>query len=912
MREYKAPEFRVQSERAIRPGQVAQADTRVMQVGLAGDSDWKDKLVSQLAGQGSKMLEKLADVAFAEEYLEGQAAAGLGKSEADLGGNPLTRDWRVAGHRDTMGKLALADAEVSFAQDLAWLRKEDPDSVKAYLADRREKLLPLMESMSREARAAVAGQLLMQDRNAIAKWSESHQKWIAEERMQAQATQFNTGLRSLVQAQFEAGVKGSTQSSTLVTEIQKSAAVVYAAMHDPAYNDEMRKDVVFSLVNTALNNDAISLYEYLNTQKGPDGVTLLSKLSMEQQEKLGATARTARERNRDRMGWMRHEELAKLEAQIQADASNLTYEQVETFGRDMLMNGYISPDKYRNLIGDYVKQADEAQVTSDMARAYMEGRTFDIFAMGGSMDDAAKAFEAHMQKRGVTPAQLVSGYMQAMANGAPEAARRLGVHLGPMLQQMRSPDGQIQAQHVQAWSAFSDSIRRADDRGATVAREQFLSALGEADRAFAYRMIEFTAGENYAYPDALRMALEAERHEQAMPPGARAAAAAQAKKDAFNRVTEIEPMNGPERAWGWFKSLFGGNAEAAVSPQVGMNDRDGWLSDTAAVQRYTLRSQNELRVAIERQAMLSPGLSGEDLYKLAVADLSARTVKTRHGPVFLPPRAKLQAVLGIAPGRTSEIGQALDDVLSETKPNSKFDVAFENGRFFVQELDPEGRPVGTRGVLDPAEVRKQMDANMTKRQEKAMAAYGPGTAVQTSQGPVRVNGANTAGVRPDWMVQFRQNLVKNEGVLESPREDKGRDGVTRMNNGKPVMTGGIGVSSTNRFFEKPEGKDGKYTPAQIERSFRAASNHAANIGIKAATRAGVGNAAGFQLMSELAWQSGDGFMLRQDYQQVAAALRARDAEKARAAFMQTPAYKLSGDERRSHYLSLIDNALKGR
>jgi len=94
-------------------------------------------MLSQFARQGAEHLDKMADIEFSNLYLEGQAAAGVVESEAELQGNSLTRDWKVAGYRDTMGKLALADSEAKFNLDIKKLREGNPEDLQSYLAKRR-------------------------------------------------------------------------------------------------------------------------------------------------------------------------------------------------------------------------------------------------------------------------------------------------------------------------------------------------------------------------------------------------------------------------------------------------------------------------------------------------------------------------------------------------------------------------------------------------------------------------------------------------------------------------------------------------------------------------------------------------------------------------------------------------------
>jgi len=132
-RGYQPVDYGVQDRRQYDAQPVAQADTTVKAPVTVGDTAWRDRMVEGLAGKAAKVLDKATDIEFSNLYLEGQQAAGMIESENELQGNPITRDWKVAGYRDTMGKFALADTEAQFQLDLPKLREKGPEELAAYL-----------------------------------------------------------------------------------------------------------------------------------------------------------------------------------------------------------------------------------------------------------------------------------------------------------------------------------------------------------------------------------------------------------------------------------------------------------------------------------------------------------------------------------------------------------------------------------------------------------------------------------------------------------------------------------------------------------------------------------------------------------------------------------------------------------
>lgn len=84
----------------------------------------KFKTAAPLANNGAAVVqslfsnvEKLGGQAWQasteEAYVQGAAQVGVAESEAELQADSMTRDWAVAGFRDTQGKLLQAKQELS-------------------------------------------------------------------------------------------------------------------------------------------------------------------------------------------------------------------------------------------------------------------------------------------------------------------------------------------------------------------------------------------------------------------------------------------------------------------------------------------------------------------------------------------------------------------------------------------------------------------------------------------------------------------------------------------------------------------------------------------------------------------------------------------------------------------------------
>jgi hypothetical protein len=930
-RDYKAPQLNVQDTRTAPGGQVAQADTRVAPPITFGDASWRDRLFEQLGHTAASTLDKMADVAYSNLYLEGQAKAGMIESEAEIQGNPLTRDWQVAGYRDTMGKLALADHEAQFAVDIQKLREGGPEEFQSYLAKRREKMNPAIAGMSREARASAVGQMLLQDRAAMKAYTTEHTKFIIEQKSQAVYAQTSTALGTLGAAQARYHM-GDMPKTDFEENLRNTAGTIVGSIWmDTSLPDDVKQQLTFEAIQNTLANDSVELYDFLAQNEVPDGSggssTLMSRLNGKQQQQLANGYREAMGRTNDSRNMYQAAQVANIEAQIDNDAYMGTYEDLNNVLEPLVVRKTISGSTRTGLLNKFLDKQYKSEEQGTLAGLYMEGRVNDILNTGHTEAEAAAAMDARMAKIKVSPEQRLQTYLHAGLSGMDSAFQKAGNILGVTLRQMRSPDGTVQPEHMQTFRTINDAVRKAEEKGNANARMQLLSGLSESDRLFTARIMAMTehtgvAGTGKTLDEAIAIASDTEAKEAAMSPSMRAAGASTTTKAVSKVIDEIEPMNWLETSWTFLKSMVsaeaGADLQLRTQSQVGW--RDGWFSDRPVARMYAEGTRTEVRDEASHILLSSPSANADDVILAAKANVAARTVQTRHGPVFLPRGANAAQIFGVQPGNLSKVGPAIDKILTETKADARWHVAFTHRGVFAQEYDRDGNPIGNGSYLDPKQIGSAVQGIVNARQEEATATYGHGRTVKSGGAKLNYNGVNTAGVNGSWMLGFRDNLVHNEGVKLTPYEDLSGK---KDKSGKPIMTVGVGVSSHNPRYPKAE-PDGTISPQAIQHSFIQASNDAAIAGRSVAMKMGIDNKAGFMLMSELAYQSGVGFMSQSGktgdkYRMFAQAVQAKDAASALEMFKQTAAWYYSADpenrnkvsQRQQHYLRLIEQSIQG-
>lgn len=913
-RNYQAPQFAVQDRRQVQGQQVAQADTRPNYDRVVGDESWRDRLFQSIGQNASAALNKMADIEFSNQYLEGQAAVGVVKSEEELQGNPLTRDWKVAGYRDTMGKLALADQAAAFQKDLVQLREQGSEDLQSYLAERRSKLQPALAGMSREARAAMAGQMLLQDRDSTAKWTSEHTKFILDTKAQAVHTQWNVAMNDMKAAQLQQATGGMKPEAFTETLRATAGQIVGSVWMDQSLPRELKRQLTFEMAQAALANDAVPLYDYLSNTPIPDQVmdgkagaptTLISRLDGEQQLKLANGYREAYARTNDARSLARQAQLANVEAQMDAGVYQGTYNELLGMLDPMVLNKTITGERRGALINKYLDKQFKFEQNSAFANALLQGDTQTLYAAGKGIDDGVKALEQTMARRGMSSEQQLQQWIQVGRNGVQEGYKKVGEYLGVSLRQIiDSKDGTVLPQHAANFRAINNAIRQAEDAGLKNTRVNVLSGLGESDRMFAEQVFR-RVDQGASLDEALQVAKNVEAADQGLTPGARAARAAVAASEVAKQIASIEPRGLIESGIDWVKRAFGsskGTFDYMVAPGSMMNARDHYFDDSQTVHFYTENVRAAVQEAADNTMLLRPSATADEVMNVARADVLARTIKTEHGPVIMPRNANLQTIFGVAPGNQAAIGQAINGLLPAHASDTRYQLTFAQGRLFAQEVDKDGKRVGTGNFISGEQIKARIAEDTAKEQKTAGEQFGHGKTVQADGLELRYSGINAAGAPTEWMLGFRDNLVKNEGV---------RSQVYKDTVGKSTV--GVGVAEGNPHYPQVDA-NGKVTNAAATASFLGASDDAAKAGMSVARRVGVENKAGFQLMAELAYHSGPNFLFQKNntgdqYRAFIKAVRDGDIAAAKDAFQSTAAWRVSGESRQQHYLGLLDQAM---
>lgn len=918
-RTYNAPQFRGQDQRTVQQSQVQGSGVRDTRPISVDGSAWMTNALQSLGGTAVQALNKMGEMHRANQYLEGAAQAGIIESEDELQADQTTRDWAVAGYRDTMGKLKLADAQAQFAIDIKQLREKGPEELQDYLRKRRNDMMPQLSSMSREARSSATGQMLLADRQATSTWKAEHTAFIIDQRVQSYQVPFAAALQDYTNNARKLAV-GEITPEAMASSRDSLGAVMFSARMDPSLPRDVQNTVIGSMLQQSLSEDAVGMYEYLkDTELAPiDGSkgTLVSQLPQDVQLKLSNQYRDAYKRSADQRNLARTLEFAHLDVQL--DKENFTYpgtlQDLRVLTDRAVVNGEMTAQRQQSLYEKFLEGSAARESGTALVSAYTSGNLRGIQGSGKSLEQATTAVRKSLDTQGATLQQRFDTWFTSGSNGMPKAYQMAGEELGVTLRAIMSDtDGQVLNQHRELFAHVQGSLTKEKSKGHTYVVADLLSGLPDDGTRVGLQRV-LSELENGASVDAaFKSARATVEREQSMTPAARAALSATKYTDLVTSVNGLEPR-------GFFNTLAlkaqfwsdTARAELAIRPESGMNSRDGWFSDTSAVQAYTRAMRESVLIEAGRVHESNPMLSADEVMQNAMGNVMGRTINTSHGPVFLPGGSSVEQITGVRGGNVAAIGDAISGMLVTSKEDSRYVVQFDNGRILASEYDRKGNELHSF-YLKPEDIQTRIANDTRAEQERNSEVYGNGTLFKEKGVDFRYNGENTAGVNQEVAHRFRMNLTRNEGFLPKVVNDVG--GRINPNTGKPVRTVGVGISDTNDFFPKNVLPDGSVAPADHERAFKQASNAALEVGERTQRQFNLqGNDNALLLFSEFAYQAGSGFISRKDtvgdtYRELAANIKVKNYDAALKALEESSVWRYSGETRKMHYKRLLQSAI---
>lgn len=857
-----------------------------------------DRVLSMILNAGGKLAQTAWQAGQEEAYLQGAAQVGTIKSEAELQGNPLTANWQTAGYRDTVGRVAAADREVQISSDMIKMREKSPEEYAEYLAEQRRKLMPQWEGMSRNSRENQFAQTMLTERSAITKHKSEHYKFIVGQEQKSIRVGFDAYNSALTQA------KGDGEVYAHATD----AAFGYAYTNIVRNNKlptNLRAGMVQELAEFALRGDNMMMYEKMHkdTITLPDGTkgTMLSMLGWDDRVKLSGQYSESLKRTEA----FRQSAYVDDKAFMQAGWANPDtpldpIDTVRNFKSEAERAGFMTPAEGEAFMKDYYTQSVKKSNKAVLAAAAANGDSGTIWNMKSTITESVNAWVDVVGSKMSLPDATNKMLVMGVNTGNDMWFKKVGEVNKAAFAQIGRTD-EIDPTNAASVSGIMQRMDAAERNGQTGVYAAFLSSF-DADTQAKILYMRDSLRQNgnpvmAAEEAAKRMEVEAK-----LTPAMRLEVAQGNAKDDLKAVADLDARG----MWG----TLGLKIQAGVGIQSAAQDlairpRTEWFENSVRVAEVEAHTKIAFNERLQEVSRGNPYMPIGGRVSMAKAALANSTVMTQSGPLYVPPGVSPQAFFGVgADVSTDRIGLAMDEYLKPAE-GSRLTYQVSGGvspKVMFKELGEDGE-LKRAGTLNPKDMAGLVQMQRDRDVERYKRLQGEGvTRSSTDSGSklsVNFNGDNTANIDPQWVFNYRDSLVKNEGIRDKVYKDtKGNDTI------------GVGIFS-KKYWPKVD-ENGVASPEEIARTFREASNDAAQSASALLRRPGMpSDENAFKLFGNLAYQSGVAFGGTKAYKPLLESMQRGDYASADAALKASPAYRSSGDSRKAFYSNTLKAAMKG-
>src|SRR5690625_3088075 len=353
-------------------------------------------VLKALFGVGSELVQSAIERRQQEAYLDGALAVGTVASEQELDTDLMTRQWKIAGYGDTLGRLAIADYEAQVSKDMERLREQSPEKMAEYLRIARKRVMPVLQSMSAEARAKLLPEFLTSERSSLATHAKEHMKFV-----------YDTHNRSL-----QAG------ASERIRKVKETDGP-----HDPAYqpavdalgtwlytnvweNPALPYDTKVALFQEAIASSMadgdLGLYTWVREMplSMPDGSTstIWDNLPLKTQKDLAQkylhTLNTHQYRVQREWTTQDMEYYAAIKTGEGLPSPDTYMQHLHTG----LQLGVLSSSEAKSAMGSYMTTYGEQSDVQTIVRATLSGDVATLKSMGKTSAAAAKTTAEHIMK----------------------------------------------------------------------------------------------------------------------------------------------------------------------------------------------------------------------------------------------------------------------------------------------------------------------------------------------------------------------------------------------------------------------------------------------------------------------------------------------------------------------------------
>lgn len=885
-----------------------------------GGAGANSALIQSILGEVKSVMEVGVTTSRAEAYLQGAAKAASGEAEDALESSFTTRDWAVAGYRDTAGKLKMADAEATLMKDMQTLRQESPAKMAEYLAKRRAELAQSLEGMSREQRTAAFGQMLLADRTAIATHAKEYAAFQVEQVVktkQAEHTVAKTKLDAALKSGDAGSYKAALQEFTM-------GFIGGSILGEPRFDPELKQTLAVQAIDDALGSGNVLVYEALRdtpvakdiTDPSAGSASILSTLSIENQRKLSDSYRTAYSQTEGARDLDLHNEISFAKAAMSKGTYTGGIDGVYKLQQKALQRNPNNKALATSILDHFLseKEKDHPNIPQIIS-SFIAGDFAKLDAMNVSQTQAMDFMDKDWAKQGVTAMQKMPILVSMLQTGSPVVANKLGSVADGIMRSFAFGT-EMTADNQATLKTMVGYVEQMQNNPAALS--QFYAGMPEESATRFQRLLAAGATSNPA--EAIFKVREQEKREASMSTADKASAKLQTSTALNEYLDNIKPMGMWARFAAYLTPFGASSAQASLSPRTSLFTSETDQRDITNV--YVLNAHTAIREEANAYALEHPTATPQTVVENAEHATLRRTLDVDGSPVIVP---KGQTPLGFftPPGTTlsaspEQLSQALMAVSPKTDPSNRMTYSIIGDKIHVQEFNSDGKETKVKYDVRREDVVAAIKLQQDSKRKATDAAYGVGIAVPVAGKTLTINGDNTAAMSNENMIAVRKNLSKYEGFTVGEKKDVGGQ---KDAQGNDITTTGIGISSTNTFYKEAAAAT---TPEQHLEVFRKATNEAATNAMKLTRALGLRGDSWQQLATELIYQAGIGNVTGTtdkdragDKEQLARSLTYsrllanRDPAMAVELLEKTPAYRMSQKSRQRHYRALIQSAVLG-
>jgi len=762
--------------------------------------------LSGLLKIGGAVAEQAFQTDVKEAYMQGQRARMLGKSLEDEDADVLAKPFVRGGFQDQDYRIKQAELQQKMTNFIAGKGRElPPEQFVAALAKESSAVLESMgDGLSNVGREQALMAQTQLEETLISAHSKASRAYGIEQMGIRVTTEGNAIAAQITQARAagddEALSEAAARATLFIEGVKNNAALP---------DEDMRNEITLGFVKHLLapGNDNRAVVQQLE-QSGVLDTLPGDKRAQINDWLYASEGRTVAKDNLTTMldqASFEKRIASRMPGSTEAPyGESVSKQEIDAWAANAAARRTHTDDQIRSMYTRWLDSTNDGQRTNDLIQAYVAGDLQRIYALGSTPDKAATAYFELGGARNA-PLSTVIPAMTGMGLRVGIVPKQVSNNVNASVRALLANPEQANPEQLGILTAYIDTARAASSTN-PAAEGTILGALDRDIQPLVARMlVDQRVGT--APADSLRnAAMEQAAWEKLTP------------EDKQRRTKEIQKAVTETLTPGWFQ-----NAWAALDPT-----QSRVQTDSPEFARYS-EALAQQAVALSYQPEYA-GYKPEVLAQMAQGMVANRTINvTPEGGAassLVMPESTVALYRLNDPNTRQRFGTALSDLYGKKEAGAQASFVMQGGVLKVQRI-VDGIP----GPAKPVDIER-VHARIKEMEDDAKdSGLRPvvGRDYDIGNGAsIRVNGDSSSTLPRGLVMDFREQLLRDEGVRFTAYPDKTAEGTLV----------GIAVGAGHNVTGQLKPGD-KVTPAQAELWFKQDTDAALVAAEKAARDWGV-------------------------------------------------------------------------